>query len=389
MTHSTSAELTETAASDVVHAAEGAVNQGSPRLFHLDALRALLMFWGVLVHSGTLDPGNRLFRSFSVASGWVRMEAFFIISGFLGCMVVKRYGAKDTLKRRLVAIGVPFLATLVLLNPPTDFLIHTFHNGPIPFVDYLEGKGAAGATGPMNWHLHLWFLIALLVYSLLLPWAVRLTERGLAAIKVAIRPPGLAFLAMSLGVVAGCLASRMVFELVKDVIPVPLHYVTRSIGNFLPFYLVGILLFASANMRDAFFKLHGVQLLASCGLFLLMKRLTGPDPGWIEEVVILSLQTYLAMTLSNLLFWLAGEWLRGDNRLVRSLSDAAYTVYLFHFLLIYVFAHLLRGLVPGSTLLLGLVAMATFGSALLLHRCVIRRIPLFALLFNGKPILRK
>jgi glucans biosynthesis protein C len=388
MIHARSAEMAGPTVSAVVEPAGNAVRGAATRFFHLDALRAALMFWGILVHTSTLDPDNRVFSSFAIVSGLVRMEAFFVISGFLAYMLLKKYGAKVTVKKRLLAIGVPFVTALVLLNPLTNHLIYTYHNSPIPFADYLAGKGISDPEGPMNWHLHLWFLLALFIYSLLAPVGERLVDRGLATVKFAVRSPGMAFLAMSVGMMGACLVSRIGFELVKDALPESSHYVVRSIGNFLPFYVLGMLLFASPRLREVFSSVHWIQLVVSCALLFVVTHLGGENPGRMLEVVILSLQTYVAMTLSSLLFWVAGKWVRGENETARRLSDAAYSVYLFHFLSIYLFAHLLRGVVPGSVLLLGLVAVSTFVATLFLHRFAIQRVPLLALLFNGKPLRR-
>lgn len=388
MIHAKSAELHEPATASVAEPATVVAGSKAQRFFHLDALRAALMFWGILVHSSTLDPGNKVFRSFAEVSGLVRMEAFFVISGFLAYMLLKKYGAKVTVKKRLLAIGVPFVTALALLNPLTNHLVYTYHNGPLSFADYLAGKGMAGARGPMNWHLHLWFLLALFVYSLLAPVVERIIDRGLVASRFSIRPPELAFLAMCVGVTAGCLASRIGFELVKDALPKESHYVIRSIGNFLPFYILGMLLFASPRLRGVFSKVHWLQVVVSCSLLLFASRFAGPDPGRMEEVAILCLQTYVAVCLSGLLFWLAGKWVRGENETARRLSDAAYSVYLFHFLSIYLFAHLLKNFFTGSMTLISLVAVATFVATLALHRFVIIRVPLLALVFNGKPLRR-
>lgn len=388
MIHVKSAGVAGTVAAAAESPAVQAVQPAAARFFHLDALRAFLMFWGILVHTSTLDPDNKLFRGFALVSGLVRMEAFFVISGFLAYMLLKKYGAAATLRKRALAIGVPFVTALLILNPVTNYLIHTFHNGPIPFSSYLQGNVKPDAAGPMNWHLHLWFLLALLFYSLLVPVGGKLVDRGVAAVRINLQAPRLVFFAMAAGVAGACLASRVGFELIKDFIPGSLHYVVRSIGNFLPFHLLGMLLFASPKLREVFSQVHWVQLLLSCALLAVADRQAGPDPGRVGEIAILCLQGYVAMTLSSLLFWIAGKWVRGESERVRRLSDSAYTVYLFHFLVIYLFAHLLRGVVPGSMALLTLVAAATFATTLCLHRFVIHRLTLLAFLFNGKPLRR-
>jgi glucan biosynthesis protein C len=365
----------------------------SQRFFHLDALRACLMFWGILVHTSTVAPSG-FFRGCAGVSGLVRMEAFFIISGFLAYMLLQKYGAATTVRKRLVAIGVPFAAALVLLNPVTNYLIFVFHNHPLPFTDYLAGKGTAGGDGPMNWHLHLWFLVALFIYSLLAPFLGEAVDAFLkrSGARDTSRTPFLGgelkFLAICAAVVVACLASRVAFEMVKPVLPVDARYVVRSIGNFLPYYTLGMVLFASTGLRAVFSKVHWIQVVVSCSALYLAHELTGQNPGRLAEVMILAIQTYVALSLSSLLFWVAEMLVKRESPAVRFLSDAAYSVYLFHFVAIYLFAFLFRDLVPQTNLMLTFVAAATFGLLICLHAFVIRRVPVLAFLFNGKPLKR-
>lgn len=402
MTNAKSVELVEPVLPSAVTAeAQPAVigeAKKSQRFFHLDALRAALMFWGILVHASTVER-SAIFRGIAEVSGMVRMEAFFVISGFLAYMLLKKYGAKTTVKKRLVAIGVPFLTALIVLNPFTNYLIFVFHNHALPFADYLAGKGTADGAGPMNWHLHLWFLAALFIYSLLAPFIGRLVDaimqgsagrspRPWTLGKLAPVVPGLKFLAICLMVCAACVASRVAFELIKPALHAEAHFVVRSIGNFLPYYALGMVLFAAPELRANFSKVHGLQVVLSSALLFVAHRSAGEDPGRLHEVAILVSQTYLAVCLSSFLFWLAEKCVRKENPVARSLSEAAYSVYLFHFLVLYLFAFLFRPLVPGPIPLLVVISAATFVTTLCLHRFVIRRIPVLELLFNGKPLRR-
>ena len=400
MIHAKSVELVEpvppqATAREIPHAAP-VERKKSERFFHLDALRAALMFWGILVHASTVEH-SKIFRAIAEISGLVRMEAFFIISGFLAYMLLKKYGAKVTVRKRLLAIGLPFVTALVLLNPATNYLVYCYHNPPIPFMDYLAGRGIGDPKGPMNWHLHLWFLVALFVYSLLAPLLGRAvdavmiashdrTPRSWTLGKLAPLVPGLKFFTLSLMVCAGCVGARVAFELIKPLLHVEAYYVVRSIGNFLPYYALGMVLFASIELRNIFSKARWFQIILSCGLLFLSHRAAGENAGRVQETAILAAQTYAAICLSSLLFWLAAKWVRKESTLARSLSDAAYTVYLFHFLSLYVFAIFLRPLIPQAIPLLIAISVATFAMTLGLHRFVIRRIPVLELLFNGKPL---
>ncbi|WP_367871209.1 acyltransferase family protein [Luteolibacter sp. Populi] len=376
----------------------------SERFFHLDALRAGLMFWGILVHTSTLAPpaadhpstASVVFRKFAEASGLVRMEAFFIISGFLAYMLLQKYGARTTVKKRLVAIGVPFVTALVLLNPLTNWLVFIYHNHAVSFSDYLAGKGTAHAEGPGNWHLHLWFLLALFAYSLLAPLlgaAVDAVMRHSADReprpwtlgKLAPLVPGLKFLAMCLMVCAGCVGARVAFEVAKHFLHPESQFVIRSIGNYLPYYALGMILFASTELRGIFSKVHWIQALGSGLLLWAVHQSAGDDPDRLHEVLILAAQTYVALCLSSLLFWLARKLVKAESAMVRFLSEAAYSVYLFHYLAIYCFALLLRHIIPMTGLMMTMVAIGTFIATLCLHAFIIQPVPVLAFLLNGKP----
>ena len=395
MIHAKSAPLVEASPSPVpvleqAPATGCAAPPKGQRFFHLDALRAALMFWGILVHASTVAKSG-VFLGIATVSGLVRMEAFFVISGFLAYMLLKKYGARVTVRKRLLAIGVPLLAALILLNPVTNYLVYCFHNPPIPFAGFLSGEGIAGAKGPINWHLHLWFLIALLIYSMLAPlieravdFAVKLVGRG----EEPVRSSSGVFLGIGAGMAIACIGSRIVFELIKPGLPGEMHYVVRSIGNFLPFYALGMLLFASPPLRGVFSKLHLIQTILSCALLAGINRAGGEDPGRMVEVLVLAVQTYVAVCLSSLLFWVAGKWVRAENPVARSLSEAAYSVYLFHFVVLYVSAFVFRPWIPDGFALLTVISAATFVFTFCLHRFVIRRVPVLELIFNGKPARR-
>jgi len=117
-----------------------------------------MMMWGILVHTGTLGD-SAFFDGATWLSGLVRMSAFFIVSGFLSYMLVERYGARTTVIKRILSVGVPFITCLVLLNPVTNYLIYCYHNPSIPLLEYLRTGGTEKAKGPMVWSLHLWFLL--------------------------------------------------------------------------------------------------------------------------------------------------------------------------------------------------------------------------------------
>ncbi len=376
------------------------------RYVHLDALRACLMFWGILVHVSNVAP-NTFFQTCASVSHLVRMEAFFIISGFLAYMLLQKYGGGKTVRKRLVAVGVPLVAALLLLNPVTKYLAYVFYVHPISFADYVSGHGTANLgelsqagleakeiwTWPGNWFLHLWFLLALFFYSMLAPLLGKAVDlvmrdsqdrmpRPWTLGRLAPLVPGLKFLMICLLVGSACVGWRVILSVIS---PGKVDYVVSSIGNFLPYYTLGMVLFASHELRKIFASFHWVQLILSGCLYYFVHRVAGEDPGKVFEALLLMAKTYVALSLSSTLFWAAERFVKSEKPVARFLSEAAYTVYLFHFVVIYLFALLLRGAIPHTGLLLFTIAACTFATTIGLHAFVIRPLPPLAFLFNGKP----
>jgi glucan biosynthesis protein C len=167
-------------------------------------------------------------------------------------------------------------------------------------------------------------------------------------------------------------------------LPESSEFVARSVGNYLPFYALGMLLSAAAGLRAVFSQVHVVQTSLACLLLAVAHRLPDGCPKWAMESFLLAAQTYAAVCLSSLLFWAARKWLDSKSKMMSSLAESAYTVYLFHFLFLYLCAFALRGLVRNDLLLLLLISVGTFAATFCVHRFLIRRVGLLNLLFNGK-----
>ncbi|MEM1011146.1 MAG: acyltransferase family protein [Planctomycetota bacterium] len=356
------------------------------RYHDLDLLRGLLMMGGVVVHTGTLaasETANRI----SWFSGQVRMEAFMVISGFLSLMMLQKYGTAVTSKRRLIAIGVPFVVTLLVINPPTLWLVYQFHNpglwtdGYWSFLANLFDLG--DRQGPVVWHLQLWFLIPLLVYvPLVLPIAKVVDGLSRASSHV---PSWAWFTVAAAGLAAACLASRLVYEVAAESItPRPLRFVVRQTLYYLPFYAVGFVLFASPGMRTAFFRFRPLHLVAAGVWVWLATRYFDSLPKKPAEAVLLVGQAYFGFVLVSTLMWVFRRWFASGGQVSRFLSDSAYTVYLLHFIVIYGLATLVWDRMPDGNWRMIPIALATLAITLLLHAFVVSRVPMLRFLLNGR-----
>lgn len=363
------------------------------RLHHLDALRSFAILYGVLVHAATLGVPWP-FGWIAEVSGFFRMAAFFLVSGTLSAMLLERLGTGPFLRRRALALLVPLAFGLVALNPLTNWLIYAWHNGPIGPGPFLEGLawGFEGARGPMVWHLHLWFLISLMAYALLTPAAVALGRRwGLARLgdALAARPPWLAVLVLALGVGVVGVGLRVAYEATLDPVLARMPqsrlylWLLRITLYYAPFFALGLGLFHHRHLLARVEAGASWPALAlGAALVALASRLDLGGPA--GEALRLGARLVLTTATVAALLALFRRWFSAPGRL-SGLSDAIYTVYVLHFLVIYLLAHALAPLGLPQGWLFALVVALAVPLLLAAHRLVVAPSPLLSLLLNGKP----
>jgi len=165
------------------------------RRHELDVLTTLIVFGLVFFHTASIFSGHQLITnkmqselttilaSLVVASEfiWI-MPVMMLVAGIAAWHSMQRRTAKKFLRERLLRLGVPFLTGLVLVNPPQVYYYLRANTGLstgflsflpqywnirfslLSFPYFLEPAGAEDTFSV----IHLWFLIFLLVYTLLL-----------------------------------------------------------------------------------------------------------------------------------------------------------------------------------------------------------------------------
>ena len=168
---------------------------GTRRRAELDVLTTLIVFGLMFFHTASIFSGHQLISnkvqsefttilaSLVVSSEfiWI-MPVMMLVAGMAAWHSLGRRTWKEFLRERLLRLGVPFLTGLLLVNPPqvyyylkanaglsTGFLsfLPRYWNirfSLLSFPYFLEPAGPEDAFSV----IHLWFLIFLLVYTLLL-----------------------------------------------------------------------------------------------------------------------------------------------------------------------------------------------------------------------------
>lgn len=364
------------------------------RHVHLDFLRAILMMYGIVVHSSTLGSGiSELYTAIQYSSGLVRMEAFYIISGFVSAVTLAKYGNAKTIEKRLVRIGIPLIFGLIALNPIANYLVYSFHNtAEISFVDFLTKPMPENAKGPMVWHLHLWFLFPLLVYALLLPAFTRILSTGWFNW---LHDENQSFSTGKMMLILGVLALiAVLFRLgytqgICNTLNLEQSFIIREGVYQLPFYFFGIMIYHSRTLYDAFHKPRWVALVISGVALTVLEYLHGSNDSAILKVAYLFTLAFTAFSLSNILFYIAKNYLSGNKEIVRFYSDASYTVYMLHYLTIYVLANLLSPYITNNYALVVACAILTFLITTATHKYFVSKNKVAAMFMNGKPLWKE
>lgn len=361
------------------------------RLHDVDALRATLMVLGIVIHTANIYRYNpwlinsseqhTLYSLLSEGIHLFRMPVFFLISGYFVGMAIASGKFRGSLKARIVRLVIPLITVAVTLNLVEFHVVNAFNGRELSLKDFW----AQGL-----WMSHLWFLVNLSLYTMLV-WAlvallesIGKLESGLEHLARLKCPIPLLFLAFPL--IYPCILALNSFG-------VPLY---RSAANvidlhgflyYFQFFALGILISLNSGLRNDFRILKPAGVIGSVLailLFLLWNMLPS-NSAPLSTLVTTYLKMLAVLLLAYVLTVTFSRLLSKPIPLARQISDASYTIYLFHHLLV-----ILLGVMAvkfdlnphvGFALIVALVFMLT----LRIHQ-FISQTPLLSLLLNGKTI---
>lgn len=366
--------------------------KSSERLVYLDNLRSAAMLLGVFVHTATLEN----FGSAEIVS-WLsdlfRMATFFLISGYLTAMLLSRRTASQYYRMRILTILVPLTSGIILLNPVTLWLILHYHNAELARVYRFSEMASllfqipTGVTGPFIWHLHLWFLFSLLFFTIFAPLAARIINSSFmksAFAKLICGIPDIFIPTVIAIVTAGAvLILRIAYELIIS--PVVDYWLILITLEYLPFFLVGMVFYSCQKIWEKIHRIDLPLLVMSISLYYFVICL--PDvtrDEQIGEALYLMAQGLVRCAISFFLLTVFRALMNWSTSLTIAVTDSIYTIYLFHFLCIYLVAVTLIDTSFASISSFFAVAVTTFLITFALHYFLVRRLRVLRFLFNGR-----
>lgn len=364
----------------------------------LDRIRATLMILGVLLHSAAVfsSTGDWLVADAHrsvVFDGIVslihsfRVPGFLLISGLLFSRSLGRHSAQDLVARQMLRLGLPLLVGCLLINGAQHALLAASH-GQDPW------EAALSLAAPVY---HLWFLRDLLVLNLLVlawvalsgrTWRCFGASRGrLSRLLDRIEGHGPSHW-MSVAL-CGAMASQALLLLVRltgwAYVPGPGGLMLYDLAFSAPMFLAGLVM-----------SRRGAWLAAWLRTPLWLLPVAAFASGWgadASDTLRNALAREVAQAIQLIGVWVATGAVvgalgrvRGGTRgpLGRLISDASYTIFLLHHLLVIALALLLLPRDWPAALKFALIAGGALTLSLAFHRWVVRPFDLMRLMFNGR-----
>ncbi|MEL6572991.1 MAG: acyltransferase family protein [Pseudomonadota bacterium] len=365
---------------------------------YVDWIRAAAILFGIPFHVGLIySAGNDWFISndekslvLTAVTGVLssaRMPLFFAMAGMLTALVLTRKPLLDWLKSRSIRLGVPLVASTLLLNIPVMVVIA---------LQSAEAGTAASASaafwallqsGGNHWVGHLWFLYVLIWLSLFTSVALKGLLR-LQAIVVDRFCDAAGVLRLdALFKLAGLVAVYMfAIEAIFFFALTPESPTARAVAliklepffEFLPYYLLGFVLY-----RVVLPPVHrDLRVLVTAGLAVALYAVVWNMPDMSAKIA-----RYLTGGVSAVLWsaiilsWAERAWTNKNTR-VQRIVDASFTIYLVHYPICVVIGYVMtEAQIPIWLGYTGNIAL-TFVLSLALH-ALISRSALTLFLFNG------
>lgn len=366
------------------------------RILYLDSLRAFIMSIGVVLHAGMFDR-FWFANGISYTSGLFRMKLFVFIAGFFAVMLHDRRGMAELRKERVVRFGLPCLLFILFVNPIANFYMYRYLVGPISWSDYFSLHFTWPRNTPerINWHQHLWFLIVVLVYCLMLPLFLKVAESRPVTAAAQWVGSGQGrwqgkLLALAITMTLLLLAGRTLHHLLffRYLADGPLNFVVQATLWYSAYFLLGIVAFRHRGLFGVLHRTPIWQLLLALVVLALTVIIYAPIRASFgkapAELVQHLGEGFAGFYLCVILLMLFSRYLNFDSRTVRFLSDASYTIYLFHFSLIAILGWYIYLLDFGPLLTYLLTIVVVFAACVAIHNFIVDRGPLPRLVFNGK-----
>ena len=376
------------------------------RRYDLDWLRIIAFLLLIFYHIGMFYvPWDWHVKSVHAGAGaeplmlllnpW-RLSLLFFISGVALRFLFGKLGAAGLAKDRVVRMGLPILAGMLLIVAPQSWLqlveSGAFVGSFLAFYPHYLDPGSDFSIVTPTWN-HLWYIVYLLVYSLLLTPAagplIRFMEGWGAAITRRLFA-GRMGIVMVIGLPA---LPHMLYRVMLDPHFETTHNLVWDWANHahsVTVLMIGFLLAKDAAFWSAVRRAILPAVLLAFGFAALLTALWISRSGhednseWLVWSFQLGQVVYAWLAILSLLA-LAQRYLNRPSRALTYMTEAVFPWYILHQTIIVMAGFWLtrQGLDAGTEFTL--LVVATIGGCALLHELAIRRVGFLRPWFGLKP----
>lgn len=355
---------------------------GLARNHSLDAARGILMMLGILLHTSNIysteaswivsdAERHPIFDFFANAIHVFRMPAFFWISGYFCALTFQKNGATGLITKRFPRLAIPLLVTWLSLNVLQEFALANI-NGQDPIKSVLDGV-------PLY---HLWFLFDLILYvglaALLMPWLSHLNTpwHKLDRIPLPLLLVGLA----SLSLLASEIARATGIAYINAYGLTSLY----RLATYAPFFAAGMVMYFQPAVRARFLGTPMVLALFAIPIALIVKPFEKGygfaigEGALFVELLMIWICIGAALHIFHRVF-------QSDSWLTRFLSDASYSIFLFHHVFVVFLGVIFTRIALGPGTKFVIISSVTLAITIAIHLLLIHRYTILSLAFNGKP----
>ncbi|MEM6991440.1 MAG: acyltransferase family protein [Myxococcota bacterium] len=326
------------------------------RLHGLDALRAVMMLLGLLLHTLVSYGPHRplgdtwpyLDEKTSVLSDLIvvyihsfRMPLFFVMSGFFAAMLFERRGAASMLRNRFARIGIPFVVGMIVIYPMarSGFVFAPVAASASVASGLSTVREQMTAAPYENFNtIHLWFLYYLLYFYVMGLGCQRVAEmlperfraEGRRRFEALLRSPWRPLVLAVPSAVTLLPMTTPSFDTSVSLVPD-----AKTFAAYFIFFGFGWLLYGSRSLLETFVDRAWTLCILGSALFVpnfLAQRAiwAGSEHGAIARLVSSATGGLMAWLL---IFGTTGLFLRYASKAstkMRYMVDASYWLYLLH-----------------------------------------------------------
>lgn len=352
-------------------------------------MRGILMMLGVVLHSALVFEPNSTWLIHSTRSTYLatllvdfihsfRMPAFFIISGFFCLLSIRKHGIHKFLILRCERILVPLIVSVITLNSIQAFFLDRSGWHSFVFNDYIVNG---------NWISHLWFLYYLICYFVLV--FVFFNFKKFIPLKIYQFATVITDCSLFWLIILAFPLFNIILLILGKIMPVMYsslfgEFTIFDFVYFSQFFICGLLLCWSNNFLNNFIKLSPIFTIALLfAMVIIFNITTGCSTTYI--VLLHKYSQILVVWLSCVLcFYIFRNFADKPSKLLLLLSNASYTVFLFHHVLVVAVGLLLIKLNIGGILGMATLNLIVLSISVLIHILLVSKSNFLSYLFNGK-----